>query len=80
MEAVIDFLVGVSSTYPVIAGVFAILYPVSIGFKVLFTALKAYVIESPSNSDNEMVERLEKNKVFIAVKYAMDLFLRIKVK
>jgi hypothetical protein len=80
LEGVIGFISGLSAQYPVLVGIFAILYSVGIAFKLLLTALKTYVLESPSKSDDEMVGKLEENKIFKAVKFVMDLLIRLKVK
>ena len=80
LEGIIGFISGLSAQYPVLVGIFAILYSVGIAFKLLLTALKTYVMESPSKSDDEMVNKLEENKIFKAVKFVMDLLIRLKVK
>lgn len=80
LEGLIAFVSGLSNQYPVLVGIFAILYSVGIGFKVLHSAIGAYVIDSPSKSDNIKLAELEGNKVFKAVKFIADLLIRLKVK
>jgi len=80
LEGMIAFISGLSVQYPVLVGIFAILYSVSIGFKLLFSAFKEYVVASPSKSDNVLAQKIEENKIFKAMKFVADLLIRLKVK
>lgn len=80
LEGMIVFISGLSAQYPVLVGIFAILYSVSIGFKLLLTAFKEYVLASPSKSDDALVVKVEGNKIFKGIKFLMDLLIRLKVK
>lgn len=80
LDGLVNFVMGLSVQYPVLVGVFAILYSVGIALKLIFSALDAYVLESPSKSDDTKLAELKGNKVFKVVKFAIDLLVRFKVK
>lgn len=79
IDGLIAFVAGMSKQYPVIVGVFAILYSIGLGFKLIFSAFKEYVIASPSKSDDALVAKAEANKIFKVVKFIMDLLIRLKI-
>lgn len=79
-EGIIAFVTGLSAQYPILVGIFAILYSVGIAFKLLFTAFKEYVATSPSKSDDKLLSNIEGNKAFKSVVFVMDLLIRFKVK
>lgn len=80
MEQIVTFISELSSKYPLAVGILSILYCVGIGFKVLLTAFKAYVLESPSTADDVFAKNLEENKIFKGFKFVMDLLIRVKIK
>ena len=80
MEAIVEFLLSISNTFPILTSVFAVLYTAGLVFQVTHSALREYVLKSPSTSDDILLEKVESHKKFKAVKYVMDLLLNIKVK
>lgn len=80
LEGLIAFISGLSVQYPVLVGIFAILYSVGIAFKLIHVAFKEYVVASPSKSDDVLAQKLEENKIFKGIKFVADLLIRLKVK
>lgn len=80
IDGIVSFLKGMTAQYPVLVGIFAILYIVGLIFKVIHVAAESYVLETPNKQDDEYLKKLEDNKIFKTIKFVMDLFLRFKVK
>jgi hypothetical protein len=80
IDGVVSFLKGMTAQYPVLVGIFAILYMVGLIFKVINVAAESYVLETPNKADDEFLKKLEENKIFKTVKFIMDLLIRFKLK
>jgi len=78
LNAAVGFLTNLSVQFPVLVSVFAILYLVGLGFKLLREAFTKFVKESPSTKDDELLEKIEANKIFKAIAFVMDLLIRFK--
>lgn len=80
IHGLVGFIVGLSAQYPVLVGVFSVLYIVGIAFKIAHVALTTYVLETPSKKDDEFAKNLEENKIFKGFKFVADLLIRLKIK
>lgn len=78
-DGIVSFLIGLSGKYPVIMSILSVLYTVGLVSKV-YASVKEFVLESPNKKDDEILAKVEANPVFKGIKYALDLFLRIKLK
>lgn len=78
-DGIVSFLMGLSGKYPVILPILSGLYTAGLLVKV-YNSVKEFVIDSPNKKDDEILAKVEANAVFKGVKYALDLFLRIKLK
>lgn len=78
-DGIVSFLMGLSAKYPVIVPVLSVMYTVGLVSKV-YASVKEFVLESPNKKDDEVLAKVEASSVFKAVKYTLDLFLRIKLK
>jgi hypothetical protein len=71
-------LQGVAVSFPQLTAIFAVLYVVGFGAKVIREAAKSIVAETPSKKDDEKLAALEQSKAAKAIFFVLDLFLRIK--
>ena len=78
LTGIVNYLVGLSATYPKMISVFAIAYMVGIVLKVLRSAVESYVLASPSRSDDASLAKLESGSIMKAVFFITDLLIRFK--
>lgn len=80
LEGIIVFIKGLSSQYPILVGIFAILYTIGIALKIFLTATKEFVVSSPSKKDDEVLAKVEGHKIYKIVLFVLDLLIRFKIK
>lgn len=78
LVGIVNYIGGLSATYPVLVGILAIAYMVGLGIKVIREAAKAFVTGTPDKSDDLKLEALEQNKVVKAIYFIADLLIRFK--
>jgi hypothetical protein len=80
MDAIVDFLIGLSVQFPVLVSVFAVLYSVGLIFKALRPFIKAVVEATLTKKDDMLLAKVESHKYFKYVEMFFDFLLRLKVK
>jgi hypothetical protein len=82
MEAILPVIIGYLSSlttqYPALVGILAIAYVIGLVLKTLRTAVKAFVLESPSKDDDIKLADFEQGKIGKVVYFLADLLIRFK--
>lgn len=76
MEALI---VQFASSYPHVASVLMIVGILRAINKPLFALFRAYVAATPSDKDNQLLDQVEKSKVYTALVFWLDYLTSIKL-
>lgn len=79
VAGIADFLIKMATSNPKLVSVLAIGYTVSIAIKLIREAAAKYVAETPDNSDNLKLEKLEQNKVVKVLLFLADVLVRAKI-
>lgn len=74
-----SFLLELVFKYPKAAGILSLMYLVSLLNKAIFTALRKYVTETATKTDDQALDKVESHKAYKAIVYALDLVARIKL-
>lgn len=75
---IVNYLTAMSAANPKLVSVFAILYVVGLGFKVLRSAVEAFVLESPSKVDDAKLDSFKNSSAGKIVFFIADLLVRFK--
>lgn len=68
----------ISAMYPAMAGVFSVLYCLSVAFKLLSEAAQKYVDSTVDVGDNEILVKVEQSLPFRILVGISDVFVRFK--
>ncbi len=74
-----SFLLEIVFKYPKTAGVMSALYLLSLLNKAIFSALRKYVSETETKTDDAALDKVEAHKAYKALAYALDLVARVKL-
>lgn len=74
-----DFIVTFMSQYPVLASVFMVIGVLRAINKPLFAFLHSVADATPTQKDNEILEQVEKSKVYSYISFALDYFASVKM-
>ena len=80
IEFITPLLQGLSVKYPLIVTIFAVMGVARTLFKPLMTFAHAYVMATPSTSDNEKLAKFEASKAYKVLQFLMDYIFSIKIK
>ena len=75
MEA---FLIELVSKYPVAASVIGVIGTARVIFKPIMTGVQAWVANSPSKKDDELLAKVEANGIYKAFLWVLDFAFSIK--
>lgn len=75
----LQMLLGKLGLMPQVVAVLLGLQSINKLLQVIVPALKAYVAQSPTKKDDELLGQIEDSKLVKAVKFAIDFLLRIKL-
>lgn len=78
VDQIVDIVLGLGANFPKLTAVFAVLYLVGVGFKLLREAIEAFVLASPSKKDDEWLKKQQESKIVKAVAFVADVLLRLK--
>jgi hypothetical protein len=76
---IVPMLVNLVTSYPKIATVFLIMGAARAIMKPLMTLLRTVAEQTPSTKDNELLDQVEKSKVFKTVEFVLDYVASIKL-
>lgn len=80
MEAVvIQFVLGLAAKYPVVTTVFLVIGVLRAIFKPFFAFLHVFVAATPSQKDDELLNKAEGSKVYKAFAFVVDYLASIKL-
>lgn len=85
METILNLLAPIVDAYsgifpPVLVKIFIIIGSLRIFVKPIMSMISAYVQFTPKTEDDGIPAKIEGNKIYKAVIYALDWFASIKVK
>ena len=72
-------LIDLSSKYPVIASVLMVIGVLRSVFKPLMSFLRTFVLATPSEKDNSILDKFEGSKFYAGIIYVVDWFTSIKL-
>lgn len=75
----LEFILEMAAKYPAFSSLFMIMGVLRAVFKPLMTLLHAYVEATPTEKDNELLEKLKKSKAYGAVVWLLDYFASVKL-
>lgn len=78
LDIIANYLVSMAMNNPKLFAAMGIMYLVGIGAKIVRSSVEEFVLKSPSQKDDEKLAKIESSKIFKAVFFVMDLFLRLK--
>jgi len=78
LSGIAGYLEALSANNPKLMAVLAVAYMVGFGLKLVISAVKAFVLESPSKEDDLKLEKFEQGKVGKLVYFILDLLIRFK--
>lgn len=77
---IVPILINIVSSYPKIATLFLVMGAARAIMKPLFTLLRTVADQTPSPKDNELLDQVEKSKVFKTIEFVLDYVASIKLK
>lgn len=74
-----ELLVDLVTKYPLAATIVGVIGVLRLVFKPVMSAARSIVEATPSQKDNEFLDKLEASKIYKAVAYVVDWFASIKL-
>jgi hypothetical protein len=79
MDAIAAFLLGLAQQYPVIASVFLLMGALRFVLKPLFALAHAVVDQTPSTTDNQILDNVEQSTFMKTLYFVLDWLASVKV-
>lgn len=80
LGTIASYLIEMSNSNPKLVAILAIAYVVGLVLKVVLTAVRSFVKESPSLEDDKKLAELEQSQGAKILFFVIDLLIRFKVK
>lgn len=78
ISAALDLVANFINSNPKLTSFFVIAYPVGLVAKIGREAIEKFVLESPSKSDDEKLDKIKLNPAYKAFSLVLDLLFRLK--
>ena len=78
IDIVSNMVVNFVLQNPKLAGIAVTLYGVGFVSKLIRSAIEQFVKETPSQDDDKKLAEIKSNKIYKAVAFVLDLFIRFK--
>jgi hypothetical protein len=79
MEAIMEVIVQMTASYPVLMTVLSVIGILRVINKPLFALLHAYVNVTETTKDNELLAKIEASSIYMGVAFILDWFGSVKL-
>lgn len=79
LPAIIAFIVGFASKYPIVASILMVIGTLRLIFKPLMPFLHQIVLAIPGDADDKLLDKVEQSAVWKTILWVLDLFASIKL-